>query len=82
MNYTDDKYKHSDLTERIIRCAYNVFDELGSGFLENVYRNALQIELKRNNFKVEVEYPIKVLYRGIEIGHYYADLCIENKIRF
>ena len=57
-----------------------MFDELGSGFLENVYRNALQIELKGNNFKVEVENPIKVLYKGIEIGQYYADLYIENKI--
>lgn len=80
MTHTDSKYKHSELTDKIIRCAYNVFDELGSGFLETVYQNALQIELKQNGFQVEVQHPIKVLYKGVEIGQYYADLFVEEKI--
>jgi len=41
----DEQYKHSDITEKIISAAYNVHKQLGFGFLEKVYKNALMIEL-------------------------------------
>lgn len=75
-----DNYLYSDLTEKIIGCAYRVFDKLGSGFLEKVYENALKIELEKNGLKVVQQYPIKVFYDGIPVGEYFADLLIEDKI--
>ncbi|NLB89272.1 MAG: GxxExxY protein [Syntrophomonadaceae bacterium] len=75
-----DNYLYSDLTEKIIGCAYKVFDKLGSGFLEKVYENALKIELEKNGFKVIQQYPIKVFYDDTLVGEYFADLLVEDKI--
>ena len=74
------KYLHSDLSEKIIRCLYNVYDELGYGFLEKVYENSLLIEFEKNNIKAEAQKSIKVLYDGKEVGSYVADIVVEGKI--
>jgi len=73
-------YLHQELTEVIIRCFYNVYNQLGFGFLEKVYENALMIELKKNGLEVQKQYPIKVFYEKTEVGNYYADLLVENKV--
>ncbi len=75
-----DNYLYSDLTEKIIGCAYKVFDKLGSGFLEKIYENSLKIELEKGGFKVVQQYPIKVYYEGILVGEYFADLLVEDKV--
>ena len=75
-----DNYLYSDLTEKIIGCAYKVFDKLGSGFLEKIYENSLKIELEKSGFKVVQQYPIKVYYEGILVGEYFADLLVEDKV--
>jgi len=68
----------NELTELIIGCAYRVHKELGAGFLEKVYENALKIELDASGLDVNQQYPISVNYHGQVIGDFYADLIIEG----
>jgi GxxExxY protein len=72
--------KHKELSEKIIAAAYNVHKELGYGFLEKVYKNALAIELGEAGLKYAVEFPLKVSYHNIVIGDYSADIIIDDKI--
>lgn len=70
----------NDLTEKIIGAFFQVYNNLGFGYLEKVYENALKIELKKIGLIVEVQKPIKVFYDGILVGEYFADLFVENKV--
>ncbi len=72
--------KHSDITEKIIACAYTVYNKLGFGFLEKVYENALVIELRKADLHVEQQFPVKVYYEGKIVGDYIADIIVEGKI--
>ena len=72
--------KHSDLTGKIIECAYNVHNTLGFGFLESVYQNALLIELRKSGIQAEKEKPIKVHYDKQIVGDYIADIIVEDKV--
>jgi len=74
------EYLHADLTERIIRCFYNVFDNLGHGFLESVYEQALVYELEEAGFKIERQKDISVLYKGKKCGLFKADLVVDDKV--
>jgi len=69
-----------ELTEKVIGCAYKVHRELGAGFLEKVYENALRIELKEIGLKVEQQYPIPVHYHKQVVGDFYADLIVEGRL--
>ena len=60
--------------------AWEVRNILNSGFLENCYRDALLVELRLRGLKCDKEWPIKVYYKGIEVGNYYADLLVEDSI--
>jgi len=71
---------HDLLTEKIIGCAYTVANSLGHGFLEKVYENALAHEIQKTSLHVEQQKPIQVIYDGVIVGDYIADLVIENKI--
>ena len=73
-------YQHSDLTEKIIGCFYNVYHSLGYGFLEKVYENSLTFELKQNGLFTVQQMPIKVSYKNNPVGDYFADLVVANKI--
>lgn len=73
-------YQHSDLTEKIIKCFYSVYNSLGYGFLEKVYENSFAIELKQNGLFAIQQMPIKVFYKDQPVGDYFADLVVENKI--
>ena len=68
------------ISEKIIGCAFTVSNTLGAGFLEKVYENALSIELRKAGMHVEQQFPLKVLYNGIVVGDYLADLVVENEI--
>lgn len=72
--------KHNELTEQIIKVFYDVYNELGFGFLEKVYQNALYLELKSRGFKVEAQKQIKVHFKGVEVGEYYTDLIVNDAI--
>jgi len=69
-----------DITEKIIGASYEVSNNLGFGFLEKVYENALYIELKQLGFKVEQQKPITVRYKNNIVGEYIADLFVENQV--
>ncbi len=72
--------KHKELSEKIIAAAYNVHKELGHGFLEKVYKNALVVELDEAGLKHTVETPLKVSYHDKVVGDYFADLIVDDKI--
>ena len=75
-----DNFKHSDITESIIKSFYKVYNDLGYGFLEKVYENALFYELKNTGHFVEKQKSITVWYNELEVGNYFADLIIEDKV--
>lgn len=71
---------HSHVSEVIIGCCFEVMKELGSGFLENVYKNALYISMKEKGLTLKVEQSFEVLFKNQRIGKYIADLIVENLI--
>jgi GxxExxY protein len=73
-------YKYSEITKEIIKESFYIYNHLGSGFLEKVYENALIIRLKKSNFAIESQKPIKVIFEGETIGDYFADIVVENKV--
>jgi len=72
--------KHEELTHQIIGCAYKVFNKLGFGFLESVYKKAMVIELDKINLKVEQEKPLKVYYDNQVVGGLWIDLFVEQEL--
>ena len=68
------------ITEKIIGCAYKVANELGCGFLEKVYENALAYEIRKIGLKVEQQKQIKVFYDKIEVGFYETDLVVQDVV--
>jgi GxxExxY protein len=72
--------KHKELTDVILKTFYEVYNELGYGFLEKVYQNSLYLELKNKGLNVEAQKRIAVFYKGVEVGEYYADLIVEDTI--
>jgi GxxExxY protein len=78
---TDRKYFHNELTDRVIRSFYSVYNELGFGFLENVYQNAMFFELKKNqSLKIEAQKAIPVYYQNQLVGNYKADLMVNDTV--
>ncbi len=73
-------YLHAEITEKILKAFYKVYNTLGFGFLEKVYVRSLMIELRRDGLEVEKEHPIDVYYDELKVGQYYADLIVENKV--
>ena len=71
---------HSEITDKIIGCFYRVYNNLGYGFLEKVYENSLMIEFNANGLNSIQQAGIKVYYEEKEVGSYFADILIENKI--
>jgi GxxExxY protein len=72
--------KHEALTEKIIGIFYDVYNELGHGFLEAVYRNSMAIAFSECGLKSEQEVPVPVWFRGERIGLYRADLIVEHLV--
>jgi len=74
-------YKHHKLTRKIIRAYYDVYNELGTGFLESVYEKAMFMVI-RDDFGLDVvtQKAIKVRFRNIVVGNYQADLLVEEKV--
>jgi len=75
-----DNFKYSDLTSDILRVYYDVYNNLGYGFLEKVYENAMMIELKKQGIPCQRQVPIEVYYDDQSIGHYFADILVDDKI--
>ena len=75
-----ENYLHNELTAQIIKAFYNVYNELGFGFLEKVYEKALVVELKKIGLNVVTQQPIKVFYKDEIVGDFFADMVVEDKI--
>jgi len=73
-----DNLLHYDLTWKIIKAFYTVYNTLGYGFLEKVYENAMVMELQRMGLLVSQQQPITVYYYGHIVGRYNSDLQVEN----
>ena len=74
------KLLHKELSNKILNSFYAVYRELGYGFLEKVYENALLYELKSKGLYCEKQRAIDVFYKEKTVGRYYADIIVENKI--
>ena len=73
-------FPHGQLTNAIIGGAFEVHNVLGPGFLESIYANALTIELRLRGVSVERNVPFEVMYRGVSVGRYVADLVVDQKV--
>jgi len=74
----EEKILYKDLSYKIVGLAMQVHTELGYGFLEKVYENALMILLRENEIKAEQQVPIKVHFHNQIVGEYIADILVEN----
>ena len=70
--------EYEEITHKIIGAAYQVYKQLGFGFLESVYHNAMLIELAKYDLKVESEKPLNVFYDDKIVGEFNADLFVED----
>ncbi len=77
-DYKDFKYK--ELTEKIIKVFYRVYNKLGYGFLEKVYENAMMKEFDIEGISAVTQSAIKVVYEEEVIGEYFADILVDNKV--
>jgi GxxExxY protein len=80
MNAGSSEFRHSDITRRIIGVFFQVYGELGCGFLESVYRSAMTIALREEGFTVESEVVLHARFRGRSVGTFRADLLVEGAV--
>jgi len=71
---------HKEITEQIIGAAFEVYRELGYGFLEKVYQRAMQVELRLRGLKAEIEQKIQVTFKGNVVGDYQADIFVSDVV--
>ena len=76
----EEKILYKDLSYKIVGLAIQVRKELGFGFLEKVYENALMVLLEENGIEAKQQFPIKVSFHGRIVGDYIADILVENQI--
>jgi GxxExxY protein len=71
---------HSDITDKIIRCAFNVYNTLGPGLKEKVYQKALALEMDKMPLKYSMEVYSDIQYDGKQVGRRYLDFLVEEKV--
>jgi GxxExxY protein len=71
---------YPELSYQIVGLAMDVHNELGYGFLEKVYENALMVLLRKAGIRAQQQCPVSVCFQGEEIGHYVADIVVDNCI--
>ncbi len=72
--------EHKDLTEKIIGCAYNVYNKMGFGFLESVYEKCMAIELEKAGLQAKFQIPIRVYYGDQIVGDFVADILVDDTV--
>lgn len=80
MNADERRFKHEELTGRIIGVFFEVYNELGFGFLESVYREAMAIALRTEGLSVDKEFALKAVFRGQVIGEFRVDLLVNGSV--
>jgi GxxExxY protein len=73
-------FLYEELTKTILGACFEVSNELGAGFLESVYQNALLIVLQQKGLKVQPQFPLNVKFRGQVVGQFYVDLLVEDQV--
>lgn len=76
----DRRYKHADLTGKVIKTFYEVYNELGFGFLESVCRESLRLALADDGLTAETEQALTVWFRNRPVGQFRADLIVEKQV--
>lgn len=71
-------FKHGEITQKIIGVFFDVYNELGHGFLESVYEKSLELALKSTGLKACRKIEIPVMFRGHNVGDFEADMLVEN----
>jgi GxxExxY protein len=71
---------HGEITGKVLEAFFNVYHELGQGFLEKVYENAMLIELDELGLICKAQHQITVFYNDENVGEYFADILVENKV--
>ena len=61
-------------------CVFEVYKQLGCGFLEKVYEKALLAELELQGLRAEAQVPVTVQYKSVMVGEYFADIVVENRV--
>jgi GxxExxY protein len=72
--------KQEELTERIIKVFYSVYNELGHGFLESVYEEAMAVCFRENGIRFSRQHAVPVWFHGQKIGEFRADFIVENAV--
>jgi GxxExxY protein len=72
--------EYNDLTEKIIGCAYRVYNKMGFGYLESVYEKCMLIELRKAGFDIESQKPIRIQYEGEVVGDFIADILVNDTV--
>ena len=80
MNTDCEDIKYKELTDKIIKIFYRVYNKLGYGFLERIYENAMMIEFKRESIPAVSQSAIKVFYEDEIIGEYFDDILVDDKV--
>jgi GxxExxY protein len=80
MQLNSESLKHHELTEKVIGVFFDVYNELGHGFLESVYEEALAVALGEAGLEVQRQVPVPVWFRRRQIGDFKADLLVDNKV--
>lgn len=71
---------HAEITEKVIGVFFEVYNELGGGFLESVYQQAMRIALEQAGLRVAVEVPVPVYFRGEVVGNFRADIVVNDSV--
>ena len=72
--------EYKELTEKIIGCAYRVYNKMGFGYLESVYEKCMLIESRKAGFDIESQKPIRVQYDGEVVGDFIADILVNDTV--
>ena len=75
---SNEQFLHFEVTKQIIGTFYEVYNELGHGFLESVYENSLAIALREQGFEVVQQVSIPVYFRGNKVGDFEADILVNQ----
>jgi GxxExxY protein len=79
MNH-ETNYPHKELTGKIIAAAFDVHSNLGCGFLESVYHEAMKVELNANGIDFQSQCPVSVSYKGVKLKNYLIDLVVNEQV--
>lgn len=80
MRKDDGKAKHTELTARILKVFFSVYNELGFGFIESVYERAMEIALTQEGLRVERQLALTVWFRGQQVGDFRADTVVDGAV--